>query len=424
MALLVQKYGGTSVTTPEHIGHVADRVAAARQLGHQVVVVVSAMGEETERLHALAQATNPVPQPRELDVLLATGEQATIALLAMALERRGCPARSFTGAQAGIRTDTKHNRARIESIDPGPVRKALAEEQVAVVAGFQGVDAHGNITTIGRGGSDTTAVAMAAAIGADECQICTDVDGVYTADPRIVGAARRLDRVSMEEMLELSGMGSRVLHPRAVECAGRHRVPVRVVSTFMSGDGTLVGYQENEMEGPQLAGIACSRDEAMITVSGIPDQPGIGAALLGPLVDSSIEVDMVVQNQGQDGRMDLSFTVHRGDHDRALRRLRQTADELNARTVSANDQIAKISVVGAGVRRSHAGVVSKLCQVLAGEGIDIRMLSTAEIKVSVAVDEKYLELAVRALHDAFQLDRAEDTGSEDRHADADTKSAV
>lgn len=412
------------MATPEHIGHVADRVAAARQLGHAIAVVVSAMGQETDRLSALARSTHPNPEPREMDALLASGEQVTTALLSMALARRGCPARSFTGAQAGVCTDGVHTRARITDIDPSMIRAALDEGHVVVVAGFQGMAPDGRITTIGRGGSDTTAVALAAALGADECQIHTDVDGVYTADPRLVPGSRRLKRISFEEMLELSGMGTRVLHARAVECAGRHRVPLRVLSTFMGGEGTLISYQEGGMEGSHLAGIACNGDEAMITVCGIPDQRGIGAALLAPLAEANIDVDMIVQNLGQDGRMDLSFTVHRDDRDRALRCLKPIADDLNARAVSANDQIAKISLVGAGVRRSHAGVVSTLCQVLAEEGIDIRMLSTAEIKVSVAVDEKYLELAVRALHDAFQLDRAEDARPVDRLAPAKKAGSV
>lgn len=406
MALIVQKYGGTSVGTPERIKAVAEKVMQYHGQGHQVVVVVSAMSGETDRLLALASSVSGRPTPRELDVLLATGEQATIALLSMALADRNCSARSYTGAQVHIRTDSAHNKARIQDIDAQRVGADLAAGRVVVVAGFQGVDESGNITTLGRGGSDTTAVALAAALKADECQIFTDVDGVYTTDPRVVPAARRLGRITFEEMLEMASLGSKVLQIRAVEFAGKYNVPLRVLSSFEEGEGTLITYEEEGMEQALISGIAFNRDEAKLTVLGVPDQPGVAHLILGPIADANIEVDMIVQNIATDGKTtDFTFTVHRNDYDRALEILHRIADELGAREVAGDAKIVKISLVGVGMR-SHAGIASTMFETLAKEGINIRMISTSEIKISVVVDEKYLELGVRALHEAFQLDQA------------------
>ena len=408
MALIVQKYGGTSVGTVERIENVAAKVMAWRARGHHVVVVVSAMSGETDRLIGLAKSITPRPHPRELDVLLATGEQVTIALLCMALEKQGCPARSYTGVQIPILTDSAFNKARIEHIDPSAMRADLDAGRVVVVAGFQGVDTIGNITTLGRGGSDTTGVALAAALKADECQIYTDVDGVYTTDPRVVPEARRLDRITFEEMLEMASLGSKVLQIRSVEFAGKHNVPIRVLSSFKEGPGTLITFEEaieaESMEKELIAGIAFNRDEAKLTVLGVPDQPGIAFSILGPVSDANIEVDMIVQNVGFDGNADLTFTVHRNDYERTLEILRQHIDQLGAREVSGDTKIAKLSLVGIGMR-SHAGVASKMFQALAQEGINIRMISTSEIKISVVIDEKYLELGVRTLHEAFELAR-------------------
>ena len=406
MALIVQKYGGTSVGTPERIQAVADKVRAYRDQGHQLVVVVSAMSGETDRLLGLAANLAERPVPRELDVLLATGEQTTIALLAMALEQRGCPARSYTGAQVHILTDDAHNKARIQAIEAQCVNADLAAGRVVVVAGFQGVDADGNITTLGRGGSDTTAVALAAALKADECQIFTDVDGVYTTDPRVVPNARRLDRITFEEMLEMASLGSKVLQIRAVEFAGKYNVPLRVLSSFEEGGGTLITYEEEDMEQALISGIAFNRDEAKLTVLGVPDQPGVAHLILGPVADANIEVDMIIQNMAPDGRTtDFTFTIHRNDFPRALEILQKVAGELGAKEVSGDEKIVKISLVGVGMR-SHAGIAATMFETLAKEGINIRMISTSEIKVSVVVDEKYLELGVRALHEVFQLDQA------------------
>jgi aspartate kinase len=405
MALIVQKYGGTSVGTIERIERVARKVIAARARGDQVVVVVSAMSGETDRLLGLARQIASRPEPREVDVLISTGEQVTIALLAMTLQKLGCPARSYTGAQVPIITDSAHGKARIARIDPHQVRAALDAGQVVVVAGFQGVDALGNITTLGRGGSDTTGVALAAALKADECQIFTDVDGVYTADPRIVPTARRLDHITFEEMLELASLGAKVLQIRSVEFAGKYNVPLRVLSTFQEGPGTLITYEEQQVEEVVISGIAQNRDEAQITVSGIPDHPGVAYRVLGPVADANIEVDMIVQNVARDGTTDLTFTVHRNDHERAMEILRGQQKDLGAREIAGDSAIAKISLVGVGMR-SHAGVAARMFSVLASEGINIRMISTSEIKISVVVSEKYVELAVRALHEAFALDRA------------------
>ncbi|WP_455374637.1 aspartate kinase [Kaarinaea lacus] len=405
MALIVQKYGGTSVGSVERIQHVAEKVMATQKQGHQVVVVVSAMSGETNRLLELANSISQRQEARELDVLLSTGEQVTIALLAMALIDRGCKARSYTGSQVHIRTDSSHNKARILDIDRARVQKDLDDGCVVVVAGFQGQDEHGNITTLGRGGSDTTAVAMAAALKADECQIYTDVDGVYTTDPRVVPAARRLERITFEEMLEMASLGSKVLQIRSVEFAGKYNVPLRVLSSFEEGSGTLITYEEDDMEQALISGIAFNRDEAKLTILGVPDQPGVAFRILGPIGKANIEVDMIIQNVGADATTDFTFTVHRNDYQKALDILRAVSEELGAREVSGDNGIVKISLVGVGMR-SHAGIASTMFEALANEGINIRMISTSEIKISVVVDEKYLELGVRALHSAFGLEEA------------------
>lgn len=409
MALIVQKYGGTSVGTLERIETVAEKVIGWRERGDQVVVVVSAMSGETDRLIGLAKGITSRPHPRELDVLLATGEQVTIALLCIALEKRGCPARSYTGGQVRILTDNAFNKARIQAIEAAAMQADLDAGRIVVVAGFQGVDEDGNITTLGRGGSDTTGVALAAALKADECQIYTDVDGVYTTDPRVVSEARRLDRITFEEMLEMASAGSKVLQIRSVEFAGKHNVPLRVLSSFQDGPGTLITFEEaleaEQMEKALISGIAFNRDEAKLTVLGVPDRPGIAYSILGPVADANIEVDMIIQNIGRDGTTDFTFTVHRNDYDRVLDILRELATRLGAREVSGDTKIAKLSLVGIGMR-SHAGVASMMFQALAKESINIRMISTSEIKISVVVDEKYLELGVRALHEAFELDKA------------------
>jgi aspartate kinase len=404
MALIVQKYGGTSVGSVERIQAVAARVKRWREQGHDLVVVVSAMSGETDRLIGLAKAIQPRPAPRELDVLLSTGEQVTIALLSMALEASGCPARSYTGGQVHMLTDSAHNKARIRDIDGARVRADLDAGRVVVVAGFQGVDEQGNITTLGRGGSDTSAVAMAAALKADECQIYTDVDGVYTTDPRIEPRARKLDRITFEEMLEMASLGSKVLQIRAVEFAGKYQVPLRVLSSFGEGEGTLISFEEQTVEEAKIAGIAFNKDEAKLTILGVPDQPGVAHKILGPISDANIEIDMIIQNIAADQKTtDFTFTVHRNDYGRALDLLEQTARELSAREVLGDEGIVKISLVGVGMR-SHAGIASRMFAALAKEGINIRMISTSEIKISVVVDERYLELGVRALHSAFGLD--------------------
>jgi aspartate kinase len=403
MTIIVQKYGGTSVGTPERIAAVADKVIATRDRGNSVVVVVSAMSGETNRLLALADQISDKPMPRELDVLLATGEQVTIALLSMALEHCGCAARSYTGGQVHILTDSAHNKARIREIEDKRVHADLDAGRIVVVAGFQGVDEDGNITTLGRGGSDTTAVALAAALKAHECQIYTDVDGVYTTDPRVVPDARRLDRITFEEMLEMASLGSKVLQIRSVSFAGRYNVPLRVLSSFEEGEGTLITYEDEKMEQALISGIAFNRDEAKLTVIGVPDTPGVAYQLLGPIAEANIEVDMIVQNIAPDGATtDFTFTVNRNDYKRALDILTRTANELGAREVSGDNKIVKVSLVGVGMR-SHAGIASTMFGTLAKEGVNIRMISTSEIKISVVVDEKYLELAVRSLHDAFNL---------------------
>lgn len=408
MALLVQKYGGTSVGSIECIKKVAEKIKATRDAGNDVIIVVSAMSGETNRLIELSRQVCENPDPRELDVLLSTGEQATIALLSMALEKLGCPAISYTGSQARILTDSAHNKARIKDIDGARLRQDVDAGRVVVVAGFQGVDEHGNITTLGRGGSDTTAVALAAALHAEECQIYTDVDGVYTTDPRVVSEARRLDRITFDEMLEMASLGSRVLQIRSVEFAGKYNIPLRVLSSFEEGEGTLITLEDDGMEQAIISGIAFNRDEAKLTILGVPDQPGVASKILGPIADGNIEVDMIVQNIAEDSSTDFTFTVHRNDYDRALIILRKVADELGAREVAGDNKIIKISLVGAGMR-SHAGIASTMFRTLADEGINIRMISTSEIKISVVVDEKYLELGVRALHEAFELERPLDS---------------
>ncbi|WP_286222462.1 aspartate kinase [Marinobacter apostichopi] len=405
MALLVQKFGGTSVGTTERIEAVAEKVARFRKEGHDVVVVVSAMSGETNRLIGLASNIMEEPTPREMDVLVSTGEQVTIALLSMALQKRGCAARSYTGSQVRIVTDSTHTKARIKQIDEQRMREDLDSGRVVVVAGFQGIDECGNITTLGRGGSDTTAVALAAALKADECQIYTDVDGVYTTDPRVVDSARRLDRITFEEMIEMASLGSKVLQIRSVEFAGKYNVPLRVLSSFQEGEGTLITFEdENVMEQPVVSGIAFNRDEAKLTIAGVPDTPGSALRILKPVSNANIEVDMIVQNVGEDNKTAFTFTVHRNDFKRAKEVLQGVADELGAREVSGDSKIAKVSIVGVGMR-SHAGVATRMFEALSNEGINIQMISTSEIKISVVIDEKYLELAVRALHSEFELDK-------------------
>ncbi|MCF6324201.1 MAG: aspartate kinase [Gammaproteobacteria bacterium] len=405
MSLIVQKYGGTSVGTVERIEHVADKVMSWRDNGHDIVVVVSAMSGETNRLVEMAQAIQEQPVPRELDVLLSTGEQVTIALLSMALEKRGCTARSYTGHQVHIRTDSVHNKARIVDIDDKRIREDLERGRVVVVAGFQGMDGAGNITTLGRGGSDTSAVALAAALKADECQIYTDVDGVYTTDPRVVPEARRLDHITYEEMLEMASLGAKVLQIRSVEFASKYGVPLRVLSSFEEKvTGTLISAEEMKMEQALISGIAFNRDEAKVTMLGVPDQPGVAHKILGPIADSNIELDMIIQNVAEDATTDFTFTVHRNDFDKSLAIMEETANKLGAREVTGDSKIVKVSIVGVGMR-SHAGIASTMFETLAKEGVNIRMISTSEIKISVVVDEKYLELSVRALHEAFGLDQ-------------------
>ncbi|MDJ0832844.1 MAG: aspartate kinase [Gammaproteobacteria bacterium] len=414
MALLVQKYGGTSVGTIERIEAVAEKIIGYKEQGNDMVVVVSAMSGETNRLTDLARQINPKVRGRELDVLLTTGEQVTIALLAIALEKRGFHARSYTGGQVKILTDNAHNKARILSIDAGNIDKDLKKGRIVVVAGFQGVDEHGNITTLGRGGSDTTGVALAAALKADECQIFTDVDGVYTTDPRVVAEARRLDQITFEEMLEMASLGSKVLQIRAVEFAGKYDVPLRVLSSFEEGQGTLITSESNEedtVEQAVISGIAFNRDEAQLTINGVPDTPGVAFQILGPISDANIEVDMILQNIGGDGTTDFTFTVHRNDFETALTKLQETSEKLGARVCSGNNKIVKLSIVGVGMR-SHAGIASRMFEILAKEGINILMISTSEIKISVVVDEKYLELGVRALHDGFDLAEYDEEAAE------------
>ncbi len=405
MSLIVQKFGGTSVGSIERIEQVADKVARFRGEGHDLVVVVSAMSGETNRLISLAHEVQDRPVPREMDVLVSTGEQVTTALLSMALNKRGVKAKSYNGSQVRILTDDAHTKARIRDIDDQRLHADLDKGYVIVVAGFQGVDEHGNITTLGRGGSDTTAVALAAALKAEECQIYTDVDGVYTTDPRVVDGARRLSHITFEEMLEMASMGSKVLQIRAVEFAGKYNVPLRVLHSFEEGPGTLISLEDaDEMETPTIAGIAFNRDEAKLTILGVPDMPGVAHHILGPIGDANIEVDVIVQNIAEDNSTDFTFTVGRSDLPRAEEVLQRVANELEAREVRSDSKIAKVSVVGVGMR-SHAGVASQMFAALADVGINIQMITTSEIKISVIIEEKFLELAVRALHSSFELDK-------------------
>lgn len=403
MALIVQKFGGTSVGSAERIEAVAEKIISFRDRGDDVVVVVSAMSGETNRLTALAQGMMDQPTAREMDVLLSTGEQVTIALLSMALEKRGYGARSFTGGQVRILTDDAHTKARIREIDSTRIMAQLEQQNVVVVAGFQGVNEAGCITTLGRGGSDTTAVALAAALKADECQIYTDVKGVYTTDPRLVEEARLLKTVTFEEMLELASLGAKVLQIRSVEFAGKYKVPLRVLSSFEEGEGTLISFEgDKAMEDPSIAGIAFERDEAKLTVTGVPDLPGIAYNVIGPVSEAGIDVDVIVQNAAADGTNDITFTVKRGESERAKSILDNIASSLKARAVDLDTKICKVSLVGVGMR-SHAGIASKMFKALAQESINIQIITTSEIKISVVIEEKYLELAVRALHSAFEL---------------------
>jgi aspartate kinase len=403
MSRYVHKYGGTSVGSIERIQAVAARVRRFREAGHDVAVVVSAMSGETNRLDALGRQISKRPNPREMDVLLASGEQASVALVAMALEEQGCRARSYLGSQVAIHTDSAHQKARVERIDTERLEADFAAGIVPVIAGFQGINEFGDVTTLGRGGSDTSAVAVAVALGVDECQIYTDVDGVYTADPRIVEHAARLSAVTFEEMLELASLGSKVLHPRSVEFAGKYGVPLRVLSSFEDGPGTLITTEESKMEKPVVAGIAHSRDEAKITMIGVPDVPGVASKILGPIAAANIEVDMIVQNVGADDTTDFTFTVKREDYDRGLELLEPVRKALGARELTGDNRIVKVSVVGVGMR-SHAGVATRMFDALAAESINIQMISTSEIKISVVVAERYLELAVRSIHSAFGLE--------------------
>jgi aspartate kinase len=406
MALIVQKFGGTSVASSDRIKNVAKRVARWKAQGHDIIVVPSAMSGETNRLIALAREISPSPDPRELDVIASTGEQVTIGLLALALKEEGLKARSYTGPQVRVLTDSTFTKARILKIDDEKIRKDLADGCVVVVAGFQGVDDDGNITTLGRGGSDTSAVALAAALEADECQIYTDVDGVYTTDPRVEPDARKLDAITFEEMLEMASLGSKVLQIRSVEFAGKYKVKLRVLSSFQDeGEGTLITVEEEKtMEQPIISGIAFNRDEAKLTILGVPDRPGTAYQLLGPIAEANIDVDMIIQNVANDDTTDFSFTVNRGDYAKAMGILEGIAQKLGARGVQGDNRIGKVSAVGVGMH-SHPGIASKMFHALGQEGINIKMISTSEIKISIVVEEKYLELAVRVLHKAFGLDK-------------------
>jgi len=408
MALYVQKFGGTSVGDVSRIQAVAEKVKRFREQGHDIVVVVSAMSGETNRLVDLAKDMSGEPSPREMDVLLSTGEQVTIALLCMGLHKLGVDAVSYTGSQVKVLTDSSYTKARIKEIEVAKMRNDLDQGRVVIVAGFQGVDEDGNITTLGRGGSDTTGVALAAALNADECQIYTDVDGVYTTDPRVVENARRLDCITFEEMLEMASQGSKVLQIRAVEFAGKYNVPLRVLSSFKEGPGTLITLEDEDlMEQPVISGIAFNRDEAKLTVLGVPDIPGVASRILGPVSAANIEVDMIVQNVAEDQSTDFTFTVHRNDYAKVLKVIEQVAEDLGAREVKGDNSICKVSIVGVGMR-SHAGVASKMFDALASESINIQMISTSEIKVAVVIAEKYLELAVRTLHSSFGLSAISD----------------
>ncbi|WP_027008849.1 aspartate kinase [Conchiformibius kuhniae] len=409
MALIVQKYGGTSVGSVERIKNVAKRIAKTRAQGHDVVVVVSAMSGETNRLVALAHEIQAYPDPREMDVVLATGEQVTIGLLAMALQNIGVAAKSYTGWQVAVKTDCAHTKARIESIDDAKMRADLQDGRVVIVAGFQGISSHGDISTLGRGGSDTSAVALAAALKADECQIYTDVDGVYTTDPRVVPEARRMDTITFDEMLELASLGSKVLQIRSVEFAGKYKVRLRVLSSLQEGgEGTLITFEEDEnMEQAIVSGIAFDKNQARINVRGVPDKPGIAYQILGAVADANIDVDMIIQNVGNEGTTDFSFTVPRGDYQPTLDLLGNLKNTIGADEISGDDNVCKVSIVGLGMR-SHVGVASKMFRALAADNINIQMISTSEIKISVLIDEKYMELATRVLHKEFELDQTKE----------------
>jgi aspartate kinase len=404
VALIVQKYGGTSVGSIERIHRVADRVVRAQREGHRIVVVLSAMSGETDRLLKLAHEATPVPDERELDMLLSTGERVTIALLAMELRGRGINARSYTGRQVGIITDSAHTNARIARVTADRIREALEEGVIPVVAGFQGINEQSDVTTLGRGGSDLSAVALAAALKADRCVIFTDVDGVYTADPNIVPAARRIDKISYEEMLEMASLGAKVLQTRSVEFAAKFNVPVEVNSSFKEGKGTLVTKEDTDMEAAAVAGVTGDRNQAKITIVGVPDKPGIAARIFGTVAEAHINVDMIIQNISQAAMTDLSFTVPRADLKKAVPIIQAVAKDIDAKSVSVTEAIAKVSLIGVGMR-SHSGVAAKMFEVLAREGVNIMMISTSEIKISCVIDEKYLELAMRSLHSAFGLDQ-------------------
>ncbi len=405
VALIVQKYGGTSVGSIERIHRVADRVVRSQREGHRIVVVLSAMSGETDRLLKLAHEATPAPDERELDMLLSTGERVTIALLAMELRGRGINARSYTGRQVGIMTDSAHTNARIARVTADRIREALEEGIIPVVAGFQGINARSDVTTLGRGGSDLSAVALAAALKADRCIIFTDVDGVYTADPNIVPAARRIEKISYEEMLEMASLGAKVLQTRSVEFAAKFNVPVEVNSSFKEGKGTLVTKEDADMEAAAVAGVTGDRNQAKITIVGVPDKPGVAARIFVTVAESHINVDMIIQNISQAAMTDLSFTVPRADLKKAVPIIQAVAKDIEAKSVSVTEAIAKVSLIGVGMR-SHSGVAAKMFEVLAREGINIMMISTSEIKISCVIDEKYLELAMRSLHSAFGLDRA------------------
>lgn len=402
MSLIVQKFGGSSLASIDCIQRVAQKISSYQKEGHDLIVVVSAMGGETDRLDNLARQLNARPSPREMDVLLATGEQVSIALLCIALQALGCEAQSFTGAQVAINSCGTHTKARIVNIDGTNIKNVLDQKKIVVVAGFQGVNDLGDITTLGRGGSDTTAVGLAVALKADECQIYTDVEGVYTTDPRIEPKARKMSHITFEEMLELSSLGAKVLQLRSIEFAGKYNVPLRVLSTFKEGSGTLITYEGCDMEKSSISGIAFNKAEAKLTIRGVPDKPGVAGQLLGAISAAHIDVDMIIQNQASDKLTDFTFTVHRRDYEEALEILNQVCQELGAKQVDGEVNIAKISLVGVGMR-SHAGIASTMFQVLGKEGINIQMISTSEIKISVVIDEKYLELGVRTLHEAFKL---------------------
>ena len=403
MALIVQKYGGTSVGSIERIKHVAQKVIKATENGDQVVVVVSAMSGETNRLIGLANEVMSRPSARELDVLVSTGEQVTIALLTLAIQQAGHKAKSYTGSQIKMLTDDAHGKARILDIQGEKIIADLSNGNIIVVAGFQGADEKGNITTLGRGGSDTSAVAIAAALKADECQIYTDVDGVYTTDPRVEPKARKLDKITFEEMLEMASLGSKILQIRSVEFAGKYNVPLRVLSSFEEGEGTLITLEDDQMESAVISGIAFNRDESQLTITGVPDQPGIASRILTPISEANIEVDMIIQNVSEDATTDFTFTVHRNDFDQALEIMNMTSELVNAVKVTGRQDIVKLSIVGVGMR-SHAGIATTMFKALADEGINILLISTSEIKISVVIAEKYLELGVRTLHSAFGLE--------------------